>query len=89
MNYKAGIVSLGCAKNQVDAEMLLYNLKERGFTIVNDPADAVVTDYNAGIDFSFTYYGASTLMISIYEADGMLYCSLYEMGNGYSYAGGE
>ena len=39
MNYKAGIVSLGCAKNQVDAEMLLYNLKERGFTIVNDPAD--------------------------------------------------
>ena len=40
MNYKAGIVSLGCAKNQVDAEMLLYNLKERGFTIVNDPADA-------------------------------------------------
>ena len=56
---------------------------------MNDPADAVVTDYNAGIDFSFTYYGASTLMISIYEADGMLYCSLYEMGNGYSYAGGE
>lgn len=40
MNYKAGIVSLGCAKNQVDAEMLLYTLKERGFTIVNDPADA-------------------------------------------------
>ena len=31
MNYKAGIVSLGCAKNQVDAEMLLYTLKERGF----------------------------------------------------------
>lgn len=40
MNYKAGIVSLGCAKNQVDAEMLLYSLRQRGFTIVNDPADA-------------------------------------------------
>lgn len=40
MNYKAGIVSLGCAKNQVDAEMLLYTLKNRGFTLVNDPADA-------------------------------------------------
>ena len=40
MNSKAGIVSLGCAKNQVDAEMLLYTLKDRGFTIVNDPADA-------------------------------------------------
>ena len=40
MNYKVGIVSLGCAKNQVDAEMLLFILKNRGFTIVNDPADA-------------------------------------------------
>lgn len=40
MNYKAGIVSLGCAKNQVDAEMLLFTLKNRGFTIVSDPADA-------------------------------------------------
>lgn len=40
MNYKVGIVSLGCAKNQVDAEMLLFTLKNRGFIIVNDPADA-------------------------------------------------
>lgn len=40
MNYKVGIVSLGCAKNQVDAEMLLYTLRSRGFTLVNDPADA-------------------------------------------------
>lgn len=40
MNYKVGIVSLGCAKNQVDAEMLLFTLRQRGFIIVNDPADA-------------------------------------------------
>ncbi|MEE1218778.1 MAG: 30S ribosomal protein S12 methylthiotransferase RimO [Ruminococcus sp.] len=40
MNYKVGIVSLGCAKNQVDAEMLLFTLKNRGFKIVNDPAEA-------------------------------------------------
>lgn len=40
MSYKVGIVSLGCAKNQVDAEMLLFTLKNRGFIIVNDPADA-------------------------------------------------
>lgn len=38
MNYKVGIVSLGCEKNRVDAEMLLYKLKEKGFTIVDDPA---------------------------------------------------
>lgn len=46
MNYKVGIVSLGCAKNQVDAEMLLYTLRQRGFTIVNDPAmaDAVIVN---------------------------------------------
>ena len=50
---------------------------------VDDPADAVLTDYSAGIDFSFTYYGASTLTISIYENEGMLYCSLYEAGTGY------
>lgn len=52
MNYKAGIVSLGCAKNQVDAEMLLYTLKERGFTIVNDPAkaDAVIVNTCGFID---------------------------------------
>lgn len=40
MNYKVGIVSLGCPKNQVDAEMLLFSLKNKGFDIVNDPADA-------------------------------------------------
>ena len=52
MNYKAGIVSLGCAKNQVDAEMLLYTLQQRGFTIVNDPAeaDAVIVNTCGFID---------------------------------------
>lgn len=46
MNYKAGIVSLGCAKNQVDAEMLLFSLKQKGFEIVDDPAkaDAVIVN---------------------------------------------
>lgn len=46
MNTKVGIVSLGCAKNQVDAEMLLFTLKNRGFIIVNDPADADVVIVN-------------------------------------------
>lgn len=40
MSSKVGIVSLGCPKNQVDAEMLLFTLKSRGFDLVNDPADA-------------------------------------------------
>lgn len=29
MSSKVGIVSLGCPKNQVDAEMLLFTLKAR------------------------------------------------------------
>ncbi len=56
---------------------------------VDDPADAIVTDYSAGIDFSFTYYGDSTLTISLYEDDGMLCCSLYEDGGYGEYDEGE
>ena len=39
-----GMVSLGCPKNQVDAEMLLFRLSSEGFSITNDPAkaDAVI-----------------------------------------------
>lgn len=46
MAKKVGIVSLGCAKNQVDAEMMLFSLKQSGFTIVADPAmaDAVIVN---------------------------------------------
>ena len=49
---KIAIVSLGCAKNQVDAEMLLYTLKERGYSFVDDPAkaDAVIVNTCGFID---------------------------------------
>ncbi|MGN0559253.1 MAG: 30S ribosomal protein S12 methylthiotransferase RimO [Acutalibacteraceae bacterium] len=40
MNCKVGIVSLGCAKNRVDAEMLMYKLHKAGFTLVEDAAMA-------------------------------------------------
>ena len=38
MAERIGMVSLGCAKNRVDAEMMLYTLKEAGYEIVADPA---------------------------------------------------
>ncbi len=38
MAVKVGIVSLGCAKNQVDAEMLLYKIRKAGFLLSDDPA---------------------------------------------------
>lgn len=46
---------------------------------VGNPNDAIVTDYNAGTDFSFTYYGSRTLYISLYEMDGWLYCDVQEV----------
>ena len=45
-NYKVAMVSLGCAKNRVDAEMMLYKVKEAGFTLEEDPAKADVAIVN-------------------------------------------
>ena len=44
MPTKIGRVSLGCPKNQVDAEMMLYTLRDAGFELSQDPAlaDAVI-----------------------------------------------
>ena len=43
---KVGMVSLGCAKNRVDAENMLGMLREKGFEIVSDPAEADVLFVN-------------------------------------------
>lgn len=41
-----GLISLGCAKNRVDAERILGGFAARGFTIVEDPAEAEVVVVN-------------------------------------------
>lgn len=41
-----GMISLGCAKNQVDAEVMLGLLKNAGFYIVNDPKQADIIIIN-------------------------------------------
>lgn len=38
--YKISMVSLGCPKNQVDAEMMLFTLREAGLEIVSEEAQA-------------------------------------------------
>ncbi len=38
--YKVSMVSLGCPKNQVDAEMMLYSLKQAGFELSPEEAQA-------------------------------------------------
>lgn len=46
MTKKIGMISLGCPKNQVDAEIMLSKLQNNGFEIVNDPMDADVIIVN-------------------------------------------
>ena len=46
MTKKVGMISLGCPKNQVDAETMLSKLQNGGFEIVNDPAEADVVIVN-------------------------------------------
>ncbi len=46
MTYKVGMISLGCSKNQVDAEHMLAELAANGFTICNEPeaCDAIIVN---------------------------------------------
>lgn len=46
MPYTVGMVSLGCAKNRVDAEMMLHTLRSAGYKIVEEAAMADVAIIN-------------------------------------------
>ncbi len=46
MSVRVGLVSLGCPKNQVDAEHIVYNLREEGYEIIPDAALADVAVIN-------------------------------------------
>ena len=46
MNYKVGLVSLGCSKNRVDSEEILGELVSFGAVPVSDPAEAEVIVVN-------------------------------------------
>ncbi|NLX93055.1 MAG: 30S ribosomal protein S12 methylthiotransferase RimO [Clostridiales bacterium] len=52
MPYRIGLISLGCSKNQVDAEIMLAALDKDGFEIVDylDGADAVIINTCGFID---------------------------------------
>ena len=52
MAYKVGMISLGCPKNQVDAEIMLASLEKEGFEIVDyfNGADAVIINTCGFID---------------------------------------
>ena len=44
---------------------------------VSSSADAILTDYSSGRDFSFRYTGAGSATIYTYVTDGWLYCDIY------------
>lgn len=46
MSYKVGMISLGCAKNRVDAELMLAKLKESGYELVENVLDSDVAIVN-------------------------------------------
>ncbi len=46
MKYKVGMISLGCAKNQTDAEIMLGIIKDFGYEIVYEPDDADILIVN-------------------------------------------
>ena len=45
-NIKVGFVSLGCSKNLVDTEVMLYRLNEAGYSITADETEADVVIIN-------------------------------------------
>lgn len=46
MSVRVGMVSLGCNKNQVDAERMLHNIKKAGYQLVSDAALADIAVIN-------------------------------------------
>ncbi len=46
MTYNIGMVSLGCAKNQTDAEIMLGLLSQDGYAIVENPSEADIIIVN-------------------------------------------
>ena len=46
LNKKVGFISLGCDKNRVDLENIIFNLKNVGFQIVNSADDAEIIVIN-------------------------------------------
>lgn len=46
MAVRVGMVSLGCSKNQVDAERMLYKIQKKGYQLVEDAALADIAIIN-------------------------------------------
>ena len=72
MGYKVAVVSLGCPKNQVDAEAMLYLLKEAGFEIgcAESEADAIIINTCGFIESAKAEAIENILEAAKYKSDG-------------------
>ena len=70
--YKVSMVSLGCPKNQVDAEMMLSNLQKGGFEItpVEAEADAIIINTCGFIESAKAEAIENILEASKYKEEG-------------------
>ena len=72
--YKVSMVSLGCPKNQVDAEAMLYDLKQAGFEIgvEESAADVIIINTCGFIEEAKAEAIENILEAAQYKADGNL-----------------
>lgn len=72
MGYKVALVSLGCPKNQVDAESMLYLLKQAGFEIgvSENDADAIIINTCGFIEDAKSEAIENIIEAAKYKTDG-------------------
>ena len=74
MSYKIGMVSLGCPKNQVDAEVMLAALTAAGFelTQAESEADAIIINTCGFIEDAKTEAIENIIEVAKFKTDGTL-----------------
>ncbi len=74
MSLKIGMVSLGCPKNQVDAERMLFDLKEKGYEITAEEAgaDVIIVNTCGFIESAKTEAIENILEVARYKKEGNL-----------------
>lgn len=74
MQYKVGMISLGCPKNQVDGEAMLCKLKKAGFEIVSniEDSDVMIINTCGFIETAKTEAIEAILETAEYKAAGLI-----------------
>ena len=74
MTHTIGMISLGCAKNQVNAEQMLYRLQEAGYTLQEDVdgADLVIVNTCGFIDSAKSEAIDNILAMAQLKAEGRI-----------------